>query len=71
MSVRVSVPVQGPVEVGVKVRLIVQLEPAATAVPQSLLSLKPLLASMLMMFKVAVPVLVKATFCAGLVVFTS
>ena len=70
LSVKVMVPGWLPVAVGVNVTLIVQLAPAATELPQVLLSAYCALAVMLVTLSAAVPVLVSVTVCAALVVFT-
>jgi hypothetical protein len=65
LSVRATAPVNVPAAAGVKVRLIVQLAPAATLVPQVLVWAKsPGLAperAMLEMVKAALPVLFRVT----------
>jgi hypothetical protein len=61
LSVMVSVPVSVPVAVGVKVTLIVQEPPAATLVPQLLVSPKLELVPMLVMVSAALPVLLRVT----------
>src|SRR5439155_59393 len=70
----VTVPVRVPVVVGVKLTLIVQLAPAATAVPQvpspSIATESPLIV-MLLIVSVAFPVLVSVTDCVALVVPTA
>jgi hypothetical protein len=69
LSVRVRVPLRVPFAVGVKVTLIVQLPPpAATLEPQLLVWLKSPLMAMLAMVSTAVPVLLRVTACAVLVV---
>jgi hypothetical protein len=55
--------------VGVKVTLMEQLAPAATEAPQVLVWAYCALATMLVMFSVAVPELVRVMDCAALVVF--
>ena len=73
LSVILTEAVRPPEAVGVKVTVIVQLLLAPTEVPQLLLSPKsPVLLPvrvMLVMVKVALPVLVRVTLCEGLVVF--
>src|SRR5258708_1637278 len=63
-----------PVAAGVKVTLIVQLAAAATLVPQVFVCTKSLLCApvtvMLVIVKLAFPVLVRVTVCAVLVVPT-
>jgi hypothetical protein len=68
LSVIVKVPVRVPAAVGVKVTLIVQLAPALTLLPQVLVWEKSPLAVMLEMVSVALPVLVRVTICAVLLV---
>lgn len=70
LSVIVTVPLKVPAVGGVKVTEIVQFFPAATLVPQVLVSPKFVLAAMLVMVRVALPVLVSVTVCAALVVPT-
>jgi len=70
LSVTVIVPGWLPVAVGVNVTLIVQLAPAATDVPQVLVSAYCVLAAMLVTLSALVPPLVSVTVCAALVVFT-
>ena len=69
LSVTIIVPVCVPVDVGVKVTLMVHCPPAVTEVPQVLVSAYCALAAMLLMLSEAVPVLVSVTACAALVVF--
>ena len=68
LSATESEPVRVPVAVGLKVTLIVQLAPAATLVPQVLVSEKSPVVEMLVMLRVAVPVLVSVTVSAALLV---
>ena len=72
LSVMVTEAARLPVAVGAKVTLMLQLPPATTELPQLLDSLKsPLFApvtAMLVMVKAAVPVLVRVTGCAELVI---
>lgn len=63
----VSVPVRVPAAVGVKVREIVQLAPAATLVPQVLVSAKSPDAEIDVMASAAVPELVSVTVSGVLV----
>ncbi len=74
MSVMLTAAVRAPVAVGVKVTLMVQLAPAATALPQVFVWAKSLLfvpvIAMPAMFSVALPVLVSVTVCRELVVAT-
>lgn len=56
-----TVPVRVPVAVGVKVTEIVQFAPAATLVPQVLVSPKFVLGTILVMLSEVVPVLVRVT----------
>jgi hypothetical protein len=69
LSVTLSVPVRAPVAVGVKVTLIVQLDPAVNADPQLLVWLKLPLAAMLLMASDAVPLFESVTGCDVLGVF--
>ncbi len=71
MEVIVIEPVLVPVMVGRKVTLIEQLTPAAKPVPQSFVSRKSPLGTMLSMASMATPVLVSLMFCAWLDVSTS
>ena len=59
LSVMVNVPVSGPVAMGEKVTLIVQEPPAATLLPQLLVSPKSALAAMLVIMSAALPVLLR------------
>ena len=68
LSLIVTVPVRVPVAVGLKVTLMVQLPPAATELPQLLVSVKSPLIAMLLMVKLAVPPLVRVETLAVLVV---
>ena len=70
LSVTVIVPVRVPATVGVKVTLMLQFEPAAREVPQVLVCAKSPLLAMLVIDKLAVPVLLNVIFCAALVVPT-
>ena len=70
LSVTVIVPGWLPVAVGVKMTLMEQLAPAAKEAPQVLVWAYGALAAMLVMFRAAVPELVRVTDCAALVVFT-
>ncbi len=67
----VSEPLRFPMVVGVKTRLMVQLAPAATEVPQLLLWLKSPLAAMLVTERGAVPLLLSVTDWAALLVLTA
>lgn len=67
LSVTVRVPVLTPVAAGVKVTLMVQLEPPAMPVPQVFVSAKSPLAEMLVV-RAALPTLKSVTVCAALVV---
>lgn len=71
LSVMVSAPVSGPVAVGEKVTLIAQEPLAATLLPQLLVSSKLALVAMLVMVSAALPVLVRVTVCAVLLVPTN
>jgi hypothetical protein len=71
LSVNVSVPVVLPVAVGVKTTFTVQLAPTASELLQLSVSLNPLLATMLLIERAAVPELLRATACALLLVPTS
>ena len=70
LSVMLKVPVRIPEAVGVNVTLMVQLAPAATELPQVSVSAKSPLAEILVIVKVAEPVLLSVTVCAALVVPT-
>jgi hypothetical protein len=61
LSVMVTAPVLVPAAVGLKVTLRVQLAPAATLEPQVLVWEKSPLAVMLVMLRVALPVLLRVT----------
>ena len=61
LSVMVTAPVLVPVVVGLKVTLRVQLAPAATLEPQVLVCEKSPLTVMLVMLRVALPVLLSVT----------
>jgi hypothetical protein len=61
LSVMVTTPVLVPVAVGLKVTLRVQLAPAARLEPQVLVWEKSPLTAMLVMLRVALPVLLKVT----------
>jgi hypothetical protein len=65
-----TVPLLVPTAVGVKVTLIVQLAPARTFVPQVFAWAKSPLATMLVMARDRLPLFVRVTGCAGLVVPT-
>jgi hypothetical protein len=71
LSVMVRVPLRVPVAVGVKVTLIAQVEPAATPLPQLFVSAKSPVVAMLEKCTGVVPLLVKVTACAALVVPTA
>jgi hypothetical protein len=71
VSVIVMLPVKVPVVVGVNVTLIVQVAPAATEEPQVLVSPKFVPAVIDVTVIATVPVLVRVTTCAGLVVPTT
>ena len=70
LSVRVMAPVRPPCLVGVKVTWMRHSAPGNTELPQSFVWAKSPLAEMLAMFSVALPVLVKVTVFAALVVPT-
>ena len=70
LSVMVTAPVRVPVAVGLNVTLIVQLEPAESEVPQVVVDAKSPLVTMLVMLNNALPVFLRVTFFAPLVVFT-
>ena len=70
-SVMVTEPAAAPVAVGMKVTSIKQVALAARLAPQSLVWAKSPLAVMLVMFRVAVPVLVRVTGWTVLVELTS
>lgn len=67
LSVNVRVPVRAPLAVGVKVTETVHFAPAATLVPQVLVSAKSPEAAMEVIASAAVPELVKVTVCPALV----
>ncbi len=69
MSANDSDPLRLPAEVGVKVTLMMQLAPAATAVPQLFVSAKAPLVCTLAKERLALPVLVSVTVSASLVEF--
>lgn len=75
LSVRVTQAVREPVPVGVKVTLIEQFEPAASEVPQVLVSAKSALLAPEMAIELmeseALPVFESVTVCALLVVLTT
>lgn len=71
LSAIVSVPVIEPAVTGEKVTLTVQVAPTARVVPQLPLSAKFPEALMLVMFRTAVPELVRVTLCAALTVPTA
>ena len=75
LSVMLSEAVRLPLAEGVNVTLIVQLVPAATLAPQLLVCAKSLAlvpaSARLVMLKVALPVLLRVTVCAVLVVLTA
>jgi hypothetical protein len=68
LSVMVNIPVRLPPAVGVKVTLIWQLAAMANDAPQVLVSAKSPEAEICVMFKAAVPVLLKVTLCDALAV---
>jgi hypothetical protein len=67
LSVTVTVPLSAPVTAGLKVTEIVQLFPAETELRQVFVSANPALAPMLVINRVALPVLDKVTFLVELV----
>jgi hypothetical protein len=74
LSVIVRFPVRAPTCVGVKVTLIVQFFPAASVLPQGFVLVvraKSPLVAMLLMFRVAVPLLVSVTVFAAAVTPTT
>src|SRR5450755_2913448 len=71
LSVTLMLPVRVLSVVGLNLTVMLQLAPAATLVPQVLISSKSPLAAMLVMVNVAVPVLVRLITCPALIVFTS
>ena len=71
LSVIVIVPLRVPVVVGVKVTLIVHLFETATKAGQLFVCAKSPLDMILVMFRVAKPLLVRVTDCVGLVVPTT
>ena len=68
VSISVMRPLRAPTAEGVKVTLIEQLACAASELPQVLVCAKSPLATMLMMFRVVLPVLLSVTLCEELVV---
>src|SRR5258706_295368 len=70
LSVIVTAPLRVPVAVGVNLTLIWQLDPAASDDLHVVVREKAPLVAMLMIFSAAVPVLVRVTVCAALVVST-
>src|SRR5579864_5057318 len=64
------VPLTDPVTVGLNVTLIVQFAPAATELPQVLVSPYCALAKILVMLSAALPLLVSVTVWAALVLLT-
>ena len=70
LSVMVSVPLSGPMRVGVYTTLIVQEALTATLEPQLLVCEKSPLAAMLPIVSPAAPVLVRVTLCEALEVPT-
>jgi hypothetical protein len=70
LSEILRLPLRVPAAVGVKTTLTVQFFPAATLVPQLLVCVKSPLAAILEIFSVALPLLVRITVCAALVVPT-
>jgi hypothetical protein len=75
LSVIETEAVRMPFAVGVKVTLMVQFAPAATLVPHVFVCEKSVelvpVTPMLVIVRVALPVFVKVTFCAGLDVLMS
>ncbi len=71
LSVMVTAPVAAPVVVGENVTEIVHFLPAFSALPHVFVSAKFPLTAMLVMVRVAEPELVRITFFAALVVFTT
>ena len=72
MSVIVSIPVISPAAEGVNVTVMMQLAPATRLVPQLLVSENAAgVIAMPVMFRAALPVLVRVTVCAALVVPTT
>ncbi len=71
MSVTATVPERVPVAVGLKVTEMVQLAPAATLEPQLFVCAKSPVMEMPVMLKAALPLLVRVTVCAALVVFST
>src|ERR1700719_1710493 len=68
VSVIVIAPVHAPAPVGVKVTLIEQFDPAARVAPHVVVSTKSPLDTMLEIFSVPVPVLLRVTLWGALVV---
>jgi hypothetical protein len=71
LSVMVTAPLSAPVAVGVNVTEITHFFPGKTELPQVLISAKGALATMLLIVSVAVPVLVRLTFFAAVVLPTA
>ena len=71
LSLTLRVPLRVPRAVGVKVRLMVQLALAARLAGQLLVCAKSPLLVMPLMVSAALPVLVRVSVCAALVVFTT
>ena len=70
LSLIVTVPVLVPAAVGLKVTLMVQLAPAASELPQVVVSAKSPLIPILVIVKLTVPELVRVADWAVLVVLT-
>src|SRR5579864_4664087 len=70
LSATLSAPFRAPVVVGVKVTWIAQFAPAANVLPQLFVCAKSPLAPMLLIVSGPVPVLLKVTVCAVLVLLT-
>lgn len=70
LSVTERVPLRGPVTVGVKVTLMLQFAPAASVLPQLFVWAKSPLAAMVAIDKGPVPLFVRMTVCAALVLPT-
>jgi len=64
-SAMVNIPLNGPVAVGVKMTLALQLAPAAMDPEQLVVSVKLLAGTTEAIFTAAFPVLVKITVCAS------
>ena len=71
LSLMVTAPLRAPAAIGVKVTLMAQAAPAATLEPQVLVWEKSPVAVMLVMLRAPLPVLLRVTVCALLLVPTA